>query len=267
MSNFLIIPDLKNINEHLSLAKKYGFGFEYNDFFMPNVLDDSAQIEKLAADYKKFALPEYCTCHGDFFDVLVFSEDKLIREIADRRIRQSISAARNIGARAVVFHTNYEPVLTSSSYVNNWISRNAEYFGGILEENPDMDIYMENMFDRSPEMLYMLSERLSGFENYGVCFDYAHAATFGKGFSLDEWSNTLAPYVKHMHINDNDLESDLHLAVGDGKIDWEQFAEIYKRVFSKCTVLIEVSGIEKQLKSVEYLEKIGLLGEMEDKVG
>lgn len=259
MSRFLIIPELKNIGEHLTLANEYGFGFEYNDFFHPNMLDDPKLLSETADKYKTYPLPEYCTCHGDFFDVLVFSEDKFIRRIADKRIRQSIDAARMMGAKGVVFHTNHEPALTAKSYVNNRTERNAEYWSGILAEFGDMDIYIENMFDRSPDMLCALSERLAGYKNYGVCFDYAHAASFGREVSLNEWSSSLAPYVKHMHINDNDLENDLHLAVGSGKIDREGFAEHYRKYFSECSVLIEVSGMEKQRLSARYLEKIGLI--------
>ncbi len=262
MSRFLIIPELKNIGEHLSLANEYGLGFEYNDFYHPNVLDDEQGLRGLFSAYKAHSLPEYCTCHGDFFDVLVFSEDKSIRDIADMRIRQSIDAAKNIGAEAVVFHTNYEPMLTADFYVNNWINKNEEYWSGILEEFKDINIYIENMFDRSPELLCRLSERLKKYANYGVCFDYAHAVCFGKEEKISVWSSSLAPYVKHMHINDNDLKNDLHLSVGMGSIDWEEFAEYYGKYFGNSTVLIEVSGIEKQRRSVEYLEGIGLISKL-----
>lgn len=150
-------------------------------------------------------------------------------------------------------------MLTAEFYVNNWVARNEEYWSGILEEYKDINIYIENMFDRSPGLLCRLSERLKRYENYGVCFDYAHASSFGKEVNISEWSSSLAPYVKHMHINDNDLESDLHLGVGDGQIDWKIFAEHYRKYFKESTVLIEVQGIEKQRRSAEFLEKAGLV--------
>lgn len=259
MSRFLIIPDLKNIDKHLSLAEEYDLGFEYNDFFMPDMLDDEQRLDNAISAYKSHKLPPYCTSHGDFFDVIVFSDDKLICAVADKRIRLSIDVARRAGAKAVVFHTNYEPALTAENYVENWISRNERYWSGILEEFPDVNIYLENMFDRSPDMLGRLSQRLAAYKNYGVCFDYAHACSFGRETDISRWVGSLAPYVKHLHINDNDLKNDLHLAVGDGKIDWEAFAKDHEKHFSECTVLIEVSGIDKQLRSVRYLEKTGLL--------
>jgi len=54
----------------------------------------------------------------------------------------------------------------------------------------------------------------------------------------------LAGYVKHIHLNDNDGIQDLHLPVGEGKMDWKILNE--KKLFA-CdpSVLIEVSGMER----------------------
>ena len=256
MNNFLIIPDRYNIEKSLEIAGKYGFGFEYNDFFNPDILDDDTKTGEIINDYKKYSLPSHCTLHGAFFDVIVFSSDSRIREIAELRIRQSLDVARRIGAGGVIFHTNQSPQLTSPAYINGWHDKNLEFWSRILPDYSDIDIYLENMFDSSPDMLSELAAGLSSFSNFGVCLDYAHAEVFGGG--ADCWVEKLAEYVKHIHINDNDLQNDLHLAVGDGKINWERFKEHYERHFRDCSVLIEVNGIEKQERSAEYLKKIDL---------
>ncbi len=247
------------MSESLSLAEKFGFGFEYNDFFSPDILDDTQKSEEITARYKSCRLPERCTMHGAFLDVLVFSEDKEIREISRKRIVRSIEAARKIGAEAVVFHTNHNPLLTAESYRKNWLDRNESFLREILAEYPDKAVYMENMFDDSPDMLASLAERLSDIHSFGVCFDYAHASSFGRNIAISEWVKRLAPYVKHLHINDNDLKNDLHLAVGSGKINWTEFKEYYFKYFSECTVLIETSDIEAQKKSADFLKSIGIL--------
>lgn len=257
MSKFLIIPQLKNIAESLKLAEEYGFGFEFNDFFFPDVLDSKERVKAISAEYRSHKLPELLTCHGDFFDVLVFSSDKHIREISEMRIRQSIEAALEVGSGAVIFHTNHNPFFISESYVGNWMDCNYKFWSRILAEYPDINIYLENMCDTSPDMLAMLSEKLCSFKNYGVCFDYAHASVFGS--DIDSWVTALAPYVKHMHINDNDLKSDLHLAVGDGKIDWNRFKDYYFKYFTQATVLIETSSVENQRRSAEFLSKLGII--------
>lgn len=253
----LIIPDRSNLSESLRLASEYDTGFEYNDFFLPNVLENG-ETEKIAEEYKAYALPEYCTLHGAFFDVIPFSPDKGIREISDLRIRQSIEAAKNINAKAVIFHTNYNPFLNSPAYLEGWFNENRKYWSGILSAYPDMNIFLENMFDTTPDVLKELAGRLCKFDNFGVCFDYAHAAL--TKVPLADWSEALSIYVRHIHINDNDLVSDLHLAVGEGKIDWDEFYRLYGKFFRDTPVLVETSSQERQRASLERLKSDGFLG-------
>ncbi|MBP1560982.1 MAG: sugar phosphate isomerase/epimerase [Oscillospiraceae bacterium] len=258
MSRFLIIPQIDALDESLKLAEQYGFGFEYNDFFLPDVMDDKRLTDEIIARYKGHELPEYCTMHGAFFDVLIFSDDRKIREISEQRVRMSLDTARKIGVRGVVFHTNHNPSLTADFYVNHWLERNEKFWRSIACEYPDLEIYIENMFDSSPHLLRELASRLSDMKNFGVCLDYAHAVIFGT--DIDGWVEALAPYVKHMHINDNDLKNDLHLAVGDGKIDWKHFKKSFdERLSAARSVLIETSLIEKQRSSAEFLSKMGIL--------
>lgn len=251
---FLIIPKISELNSSLALAREYNLGFEFNDFFMPKVLDDEAGQNRLIEEYIKnnaAGLPDYCTLHGAFFDVIPFSPDEKIRAVSDLRIRQSISAARKLGARAVVFHTNYNPFLNSPAYIKGWLEQNAAYWSGILTEYPDMNIYLENMFDSAPDIMAALAERLCSNANFGICFDYAHAAL--TAVSQREWTEKLSKYVRHIHINDNDFQSDLHLAVGDGKIDWNEFYNLYDEYMDKATVLIETSSLENQRRSIGRL--------------
>lgn len=253
----LIIPQRTNIEESLGLAAEYGSGFEYNDFFLPEALDDRRLTEEIISEYKALSLPEYCTLHGAFFDVTPFSPDKRIREVSDMRIRQSIEAAEKIGAKAVIFHTNYNPFLNSPQYLKSWLEENAAYWSGILRSYPKIGIFLENMFDTSPSVLKGLAERLCHFDNFGVCFDYAHAAL--TPVPLGEWSRELSKYVRHIHINDNDLVSDLHLAVGEGKIDWNEFYGLYGDYFEDTPVLVETSSARRQKISLERLKSDGFL--------
>lgn len=258
MSKFLIIPARDNITESLALSKKYDLGFEYNDFFIPDVMDNPELTEEIIGGYKSYRLPEYCTMHGAFFDVTIFSSDKKIRAVSEERIYTSLDIARKIGAKGVVFHTNHNPSLTAKSYVENWLDCNEEFFRKALSEYPELNIYMENMFDTSPDMLTTLAKRLSDMKNFGICFDYAHAVIYGS--DIDGWVKSVAPFVKHMHINDNDLVNDLHLAVGDGKIDWNKFKSHFENELSEAeSVLIETSSIENQKRSAEFLANLGLI--------
>lgn len=160
MSRFMIIPRIDKLDESLALAHEYGFGFEFNDFYSPKVLDDTELTESIIEKYKAAGLPDYCTSHGDFFDVLVFSEDKYIREISRKRIIQSLETALKIGARGVVFHTNHNPYFIADAYVNSWHRYNEEFWNEILPMYPQLNIYLENMCDSSPKMLADLAKSL-----------------------------------------------------------------------------------------------------------
>lgn len=257
MNKFLIIPVIGEIEKSLCLAEKYGLGFEFNDFFHPSVLSNEKRLDEIIQRYLSFKLPDYLTLHGDFFDVTVFSEDDEIRRISELRINQSIAVARRLGAKSVVFHTNYNPFLKAQKYLERWLDLNEDFWSRLLSENEDINIYLENMFDDSPYLVARLSERLANFDNYGICYDYAHAAL--SPVPLDEWTAAVAPYAKHIHINDNDLGEDMHLAVGDGKIDWEVFAKALTGRLPNATVLIETSTLERQKRSIEFLTAKGLL--------
>lgn len=257
MKQFLMIPDINSIEASLAYAEEHSLGFEYNDFFVPSVLESGAETQRLVESYKRFSLPETCTLHGAFFDVIPFSEDPKIREISLLRIEQSIAAAREIGAGAVVFHTNYNPFLNSPDYIGSWVQTNTEVWGDILSRCGDINIYIENMFDTSPEVIARLAEGLSAYGNFGVCLDYAHAAL--SEVPPEIWAETLGSYVKHVHINDNDLVSDLHLAWGDGKIGREGFYRSYDKYLSGSTILIETACEESRKRSVERLIADGFM--------
>jgi sugar phosphate isomerase/epimerase len=251
----LILPDLKSIAESLALASEYNLGFEYNDFYAN--LDDTAAIEKNVELYRNNKPLQPCTLHGAFYDIVVGSLDPQIRAVSRYRVRQSVEIGQKLGVQAVVFHTNTIPYLDLPEYSDSWLESNAQFFSQILEDNRDIHIYIENMFDFSPELLLRLSERLSGNPNYGVCLDFAHACL--SPTKIEKWVETLAPYIKHIHINDCDGTSDSHFALGRGVLDIPGFFVRIAQYNLKATLLIEVRGIDNQKKSLEYLRTHGLL--------
>ena len=257
IDKLLIIPDRTDLTGYCELADKYELGFEYNDFFAPAVLSDEDRLAEIQNIYLGcHELPDYCTSHGAFLDVTVFSDDPLIREASDLRVNQSLEIAEKVGAKGVIFHTNYIANFKLDSYREGFVRRNTEYWSRKLKEHKNLNIYIENMFDDDPELLAGLAAGLADNENFGVCFDYAHAHVFGNPEDIDRWVKSLAPYVKHIHINDNDFCQDMHLAVGDGKIDWKRFKAYYEEYFSRASVLIEVNGLDKIRRSLEFLREL-----------
>ena len=169
------------------------------------------------------------TSHGDFFDVLIFSADEEIVKISIKRIEESMETAKKIGAKKVVFHTNYNSQIKTDFYLNNWLDRNYEVFSCLCNRYKDITILMENMFDYDYIPIKRLAERMKDIDNFGICLDYAHATIFGK--NIEYW---------------------------DGKIDWSEFNKLRVGYFANTTILIEVNGIDKITKSINYMKSAGL---------
>ena len=208
------------------------------------------------------ALEEACSKAGNVvaaasavFDICVNSDDPLIFAASDKRVHQSMDIAQELGVRAVIFHTNHIANFRLKSYREGWVKRNTAYWEKILREYPDSCIYIENMFDEEPELLLRLAENMQGEDHFGVCLDLAHA--YLSGTPLEEWERQLKPYVKHLHINDNDRQEDTHQPVGSAGFPWQNY-KTFLETFpeeEKPSVLIEVRGYQDLAASVEYMQK------------
>ena len=249
------IPEYTNADAWAELAFKYGLSFEYNEFFNPEVLDSREKTDEIISIYKGLERDtSNDTLHGAFLDITVASSDPLIKKASDYRVCQSLDIASRLGVRGVVFHTNYLTDFKSNAYRNNWVEKNTEYWTQICSKYDHLDIYMENMFDDTPELLLSLANRMKETANFGVCLDLAHA--FLSKLPVTNWVSVLSPHIRHIHINDNDKEQDLHLPVGSGKMDWSILFSP-DLIASSPSMLIEVTGQEKLEKSYAYMKTLG----------
>lgn len=254
MSKLYCIPTLKELDNYIRFSEEYQAAFEYNEFFMPSVLEDKAEKDRIIQQYQ--ASGRDCsqdTLHGAFLDICINSQDPGIFAVSDLRVHQSMEIAQRMGLKAVIFHTNYIVNFRLKSYVNTWLDLNEAYWRKILEEFPEQMIYMENMFDDAPVMLTRLAERMSDEPRFAVCLDIAHAMI--SGTALENWFTSLKPYVSHLHINDNDGIEDLHLAVGSGILDWKRFSQWGRDLVNKPSILIEVRGYSDLQRSVRYMKE------------
>lgn len=252
------IPKYEEIKGYEELAHKYNMAFEYNDFFVPSVFMNKQKINEIISNYKALERNRSLdTLHGAFLDVTIHSDDPEIYEISKRRVYQSMDIAKELGGKAVIFHTNFIANFHSKYYQDNWVERNRVFWREVLADYPSLSIYMENMFDESPDMLQRLAIAMEDENRFGVCLDFAHA--YISGTSMDEWVDKLGKYTKHIHINDNDGVSDMHMAIGKGRLPWERYTEYIAKLSKEVSVLIEVRCLQDVKDSIAYMEKNGLL--------
>lgn len=249
-----IIPDSNRINETMALCEKWNANLEYDDFFLPALLDDKAALRERINMYKALGRPVGVdTLHGVFLDMCVNSLDEKIAAISRDRMRTSMDISSELGCKGIVFHTNLIPGFETESYLNGWLNAYEEFYRSLLSEYKDMEIYLENMFDYKPDMLIEMAEAMKDESRFGICFDVAH--TNVHMIPAQKWMSALAPNIKHLHINDNDGRCDDHKAVGLGNIDWKNYFELLDSLKIEASLLVEVSSIEDQELSLRYLKE------------
>jgi len=252
---YSIIPQSDNLQQTEALIREYGVNLEYNDFFSPAVYNDESETERVISLYSAMARDRSGdTLHGVFMGLDISSDDPVIRERSRSLFRRSMEIAKRLGVKGVVFHTGLLGGITGRKYVDKWLDSAEGFLRELANKFSQIEIYLENTFEQEPYILEKTAKALSDTPNFGLCLDYAHAALTNT--PLEEWVKALAPYIRHIHINDNDLQSDLHLAVGDGKIDFAEFSYLMEKYGIDVSALIEVNGADKARRSLEYLPKI-----------
>ncbi len=251
----MIIPDFNNFSESLALAEEYNAGFEYNDFFEPDVYSDEEEVKRRISFYKRcLRNQDRNTLHGVFLDMALASKDPTISAYSRKRMEQSMAIAQELGVKGVVFHTGLIRGLNQEAYLKHWYEVQEEWIRYLLNKFPDLNIYMENTFEDTPDNLVELKRRLKDEERFRLCLDYGHAVL--SPTPPEKWFGAMAGDIAHIHLNDNDLQEDLHMVPGDGKIDFADMKRLAEEYHAECPVLLEVNGADRQRRALEYMCKL-----------
>lgn len=236
---------------YLKDYQKLGLSYEIMDYAFP-----SFKKNDIIEAYKGISVP---SMHCAFIDMNYASADVDIRNASQARIKTSIRNGTELGVKNVVLHTCFYPVLGDFVINEIWCDGAKKFINELLNEF-DISIYVENTLDINPDVIHLLMEMMKD-ERVNVCLDVGHA--FLSKAPLTSWFEKLHPYIKYMHINDNNGITDDHLAVGDGIINWIEVDELMKKYKLSPIVTIEVASIEKIERSLEFIDKRGIFKNVE----
>jgi len=102
---------------------------------------------------------------------------------------------------------------------DRWFEPARRTFGEALEdaERNGVDLFLENVFDESPDHLLRLKNAL-GSKRLGFCFDAGHATLFSD-HPVHKWLEAFGTDLRELHLHDNRGRRDEHLPVGEGTIN------------------------------------------------
>ncbi|RMF91714.1 MAG: sugar phosphate isomerase/epimerase [Methanobacteriota archaeon] len=157
---------------------------------------------------------------------------------------------------ATVHFGRYSPL--GLSYPSEAMERNMESIGEItgFAEELGLDVAFENAPNNFGALAGSLDvlERLISDTGVMITLDVGHANTWTG--SVEDYIHGLNSAIAHVHLHDNTGESDMHLALGAGKMDlgsvFRAFRKInYKRAF--CLEMLYQEDLRRSMSRIKAL--------------
>lgn len=240
-----LLPD----HEMKEIIEKTGMGIESIYFSIAENLDRLADSIFAYKKRLQYIGTDNLIMHGPFLDLNPMSYDKEIRKVTMLRYNQAYTAATELGAKKIVYHTCFYP---NSCFLMGWADRVSDFYHEFMKDKKEIEIVMENMFDPVWQPLVEVTEKINA-DNFHLCLDIGHANCFSK-IDVMEWVTHLVDQTSHIHIHDNLGDRDAHLGIGKGSICWEQ---IFKLIQKDMTITIECN--DKESVELSYNKVLELL--------
>ncbi len=194
------------------------------------------------------------TFHGPFLDLSLGSTDPQIRNVSRQRFEQVLRLVPLFRPKTVVCHAGYEEF--RYGYIRDeWIANSIEMWLWLSGEMAAAGtrLVLENVFEDGPDDLLPLFEALAS-EGVGFCLDVGHTSAFSSA-SLGKWLDVLGPFLHQLHLHDNHGDTDSHLPMGRGNIDFNiLFENLIKEGNRRPLITLEPHVDEDLWPSLHYLE-------------
>lgn len=168
------------------------------------------------------------TLHGPFSDLVPGGMDKKILKASRERLKEAFDLIPLFEPLSIVCHAGYD----SKRYhelEDEWLETALETWRPLVKdlESTRTTLMLENVYEQTPGMTLKLLNGLDT-EKVGFCFDAGHMNAFSDT-NMEDWLKVMGPFLKELHLHDNDGTRDDHLAIGAGKIDFEYVFEYVEK--------------------------------------
>jgi sugar phosphate isomerase/epimerase len=237
----------------LPRLREYGLGIELTDFIAPTVWhgDYLALARRWAVALGDFPGPR--CLHGAFIDLHPAAQEPDLVAFARRRHHQSLEVAAALGCDLLVVHSDFPHRAALPARMTEVAARLTDYFGDLAAAaGHNITVVVENIYDADPRPLAELARAIDA-PNLGLSIDVGHATLYGPSFALDEWVLACQPYLRHVHVQDNDGKFDRHWGIGAGTIPFRPFFDAVTLLDPAPRVTIEVVDRREAWQTLELL--------------
>ncbi len=208
-----LIFEGRRIEDVLSSLKDLSLELRYTEgHFYPYVHEDIKNLKRMFEEKNI----QIAGIHAPDRNVDIGSDDEWERNRSLREVEKSIVTCHYLGGKYIVLHPGTD---TNFEITENSIKALKEF-----ADEWNIEIYLENM---PPYKNGFWSDRfLEIVENTGIyiCIDSGHLLL--QGVKIEDIEDKIDGLVKHIHLHNNDGESDKHWGVKKGKYDLSEFLNI-----------------------------------------
>lgn len=177
-----------------------------------------------------------------------------IREGSLLEVVGGIEAAAALGARKIVLHppffsglgryaraTSMELMLESLDFL---VAKAGEY---------NLEVCLENLDGRDEELgsnPTSMCRLLERYPDASMTFDIAHAFVQGGQAAIENFFARCHERIRHVHLSDNWGQSDDHLPLGAGGLNWPAIVALLRQYGYDDTVTLEVFAPDRVYRNV-----------------
>jgi sugar phosphate isomerase/epimerase len=196
------------------------------------------------------------TLHAPFANINIAAPAEDMRNFFIKRLEKSMDFAHQLECHLMVFHPGLRTGISDFYPGVDW-KTNIKSVRKLLQlsRKHGVKIAIENV----PEQFGFLVANIEQFsrffnelgEDIGLVLDVGHSNINGQTHAF---IGAFSKKIVHVHVHDNEGKQDLHLGVGSGTVNWQQFAEDIKKIHFKGIAMLESCYSIKE--SIVTLQKL-----------
>lgn len=194
--------------------------------------------------------------HAPWAGINIATPDSAVRSAVLKRLTKSIVLAGQLDCRLWLFHPGSKTGLTHLYPGKDW-QLNLESVRSLLKvaRREGVEVAIENTPEPFPSLMKSVDDFRRFYEDLdddiGMVLDVAHANLNNQ---IQDFIKQFSKRIVHMHVSGNDGANDLHLGIGHGNIDWENFAKLVKETNYGNLIIIE--STDRIPESIQIIRRL-----------
>jgi sugar phosphate isomerase/epimerase len=194
--------------------------------------------------------------HAPWAGINIATPSPDLRRAVLKRLTKSLVLAGQLDCRLWLFHPGSKTGLSHIYPGEDW-QLNLQSVRALLKvaRKEGVEIAIENTPEPFPSLMKSVNDFRRFYEelddDIGMVLDVAHANLNNQ---IQDFMEHFSKKIVHVHVSDNKGDSDLHMGLGQGNIDWSAFAKLVKTADYSNLIMIESTDhIEESIQVLSRL--------------